>query len=330
MRTFALAVSLFVLALALLPGVAAGDGHVRTLVRFDPAAGELSEGVAVGRAGDVYVSLAPLGRVVKVERGSREARPFGSVPGIDPASDLGLLGLAVGPRGHLYGAVRAMAAQGVWRFDRRTGAATRLPGTEAIPFPNGLAFGTHGDLYVTSSAEGPSPTGALQGGIWHVTRDGAVDRVLVHEALGGLGELLPPGGVGANGIAYRRGVLTVANTEKGTILAIPVAANGSLGAPSVIASGPELLNPDGLAFDARGRLHVAVLSQSAIVRVRRNGTIVRIAGAADGLDWPSSLAFGKVRRGRQPLYAVNFAVGPQFGFPPGAGPALLRIRPAVR
>jgi sugar lactone lactonase YvrE len=329
-KTAVLAVSLLVLLLGL-PPAAAGSGHVRTLVEFDPAAGQLSEGVAVDKRGDVFVSLAPLGQLVKVERGTRAARPFGAVPGIDPASDFGLLGLAVGPQGHVYGAVRAAAAQGVWRFDRRTGAATRLPGTEAIAFPNGLAFGRRGDLYVTSSAEGRSPTGARQGAIWRVALGGGVERVLVHEALGGTGELIPPDGVGANGIVHRRGVLYVANLEKATILAVRLGAGGSLGTPEVIASGPDLANPDGLALDARGRLYVAVISQSAIVRLRRDGTVERVASAADGLDWPSSLAFGPARRGRrQPLYAVNFAVGPQFGAPPGAGPALLRVRTGLR
>ena len=198
-----------------LPTGATASQNVSTLVEFDPTAGELPEGVAVSKNGKVFVFFAPLGQLLVVEPRSTEAEPFGSVPGVNPASDLGLLGLAVDAPGNVYGAVVSAASQGVWRFDRKTGAAERLPGTEAIGFPNGLAFDRRGDLYVTSSSEGRSPSGALLGGIWRISPSGSVDRVLVHEALGGEGVILPMG-VGANGIAYRQGLLYVANTEKAT------------------------------------------------------------------------------------------------------------------
>jgi sugar lactone lactonase YvrE len=243
---------------------------------------------------------------------------------VDPATDVGLLGLAVDARGDVYGAVDAKAARGVWRFDRETGAAQRLRGTEAIPFPNGLAFDNRGNLYVSSSSEGSSPSGALLGGVWRIARNGSVDRVLVHEALGGLG-VFQPTGVGANGIAYRHGVLYLTNTEKGTLLTVVVGPQGSVGAPSILASGPQLANPDGLALDVHGNVYVAAISHSTIVRVRRGGAIDRVADATDGLDWASSLAFGTSQGRCQRLYAVNYAIGPRFGAAPGAGPALLSI-----
>jgi sugar lactone lactonase YvrE len=316
------------LLLAAPPAGAAASQHVSTIVEFDPTAGELPEGVAVAKNGKVFVSLAPLGQLLMLEPRSTEAVPFGSVPGVNPASDLGLLGLAVDARGDVYGTVVSAAAQGIWRFDRKTGAAERLPGTEAIPFPNGLAFDKRGNLYVTSSSEGRSPSGTLLGGIWRISRSGSVDRVLVHEALGGEG-VIQPMGVGANGIAYRQGVLYVANTEKATLLSIPVSAGGALGTPRVIASGPQLAFPDGLALDVHGNVYVAVISQSTVVRVSPGGAIDLIADASDGLDWATSLAFGTGKGTRQTLYAVNFAIGELFGSPPGAGPALLAIDAGV-
>jgi hypothetical protein len=72
--------------------------------------------------------------------------------------------------------------------------------------------------------------------VWRIARDGSVDRVLVHKVLGGLRVFLPTV-AGANGIAYRHRALYVANTEKATLLSVPVGRRGSVGAPSVIASG---------------------------------------------------------------------------------------------
>jgi sugar lactone lactonase YvrE len=330
-RTFAGPAALGALVLLLaalllvLPARSAATGEVRTIVAFDAATGQNPEGLAVDRDGTVFVSFAALGQLARVEPGAAEAELFGTAPGIDPlAGDLGLLGLAIGPDGDVYGAAVGRTAGGIWRFDHRTGESERVPGTEAIPFPNGIACDDHGDLYVASSSEGASATGALQGGIWRVARDGSVERVLVHEALGGLGELIPVG-VGANGIEWRDGVLYVTNTEKALLLTIDVERDGSLGAPEVIASDPALHGADGLALDARGNVYVAVIEQSTVVRVDRDGTIEVVAGAADGLDWPSSLAFGTRKGDRRTLYAVNFAIGAMFGAPPGAGPALLTI-----
>jgi sugar lactone lactonase YvrE len=224
----------------------------------------------------------------------------------------------------------AQSSQGrLWRFDDDGGAPERLPGTEAIGFPNGLAFDRGGNLYVASSSEGSSPTGAFLGGIWRISRDGSVDRVLVDDALGGTGELIPSG-VGANGIAYRNGVLYVTNTERGRLLRIAVRQDGSLGTPTVIASGADLVGADGLALDLHGNVYVAVISQSKVVRVTPDGDIRLIADASDGLDWTSSLAFGRAPGTEETLYAVNFAIGTQFGNPPGAGPALLAIDVGVR
>jgi len=324
-RACTLAALLAALLLVPLASSAAASGHVATLVEFDASAGQLPEGLAVGRGGDVFVSFAPLGQLAEIEFDegpSPTVEPVGSVPGVDPAVDIGLLGLAIGPRGDVHGAVVAPAAQGVWRFDERSATPERLAGTEAIGFPNGLAFDRDGNLYVASSAEDPSPTGAFRGGIWRIARDGSVERLLVDEALGGTGVILPTG-VGANGIAYCDGALYVTNTEKGLLLRIDVGEDGSLGDPAVVASGAELVGADGVALDARGNAYVAVISQSTVVRVSPDGAVEPVADASDGLDWPSSVAFGPGADG--PLYAVNFAIGPQFGSPPGAGPALLTI-----
>jgi sugar lactone lactonase YvrE len=323
------AVSLAALVLVLLPSSAAGATRVETIVKFDGSASQLPEGLAVDRSGDIFVSFAPLGQLAEIdvdEGGPAKVEPVGTVPRVAPP-DIGLAGLALDADGDVYGAVISAAAQGVWRFDDH--GPTRLRGTQAIGFPNGLAFDPAGNLYVSSSSEGRSSNGAFLGGIWRISREGSVDRLLVDEVLGGTGALLP-GGVGANGIAYRDGVLYVTNSEKGSLLTIPVRRDGSLGTPTVAASGAELIGADGLALDVHGNVYVAVISQSKVVRVTPGGQIRLIADASDGLDWTSSLAFGRTPGTETTLYAVNFAIGTQFGNPPGAGPALLAIDVGVR
>ena len=101
--------------------------------------------------------------------------------------------------------------------------------------------------------------------------------------------------------------------------------DGSLGVPTTIASGAALGGADGVALDVRGRIYVAVIGQSAIVRVDHKGRIRPVADADDGLDWVSSLAFDTRPGHRRTMYAVNFAIGTQFGNPPGHGPALLTV-----
>jgi sugar lactone lactonase YvrE len=330
-RACACAAVLAASLLALLPSGAAGSRQLETIVRLDASARQLPEGLAIDRRGDVFVSFAPLGQLAEIEvdaGGQANIEALGSVPGVDPAKDIGLLGLAVGARGDIFGAVVSAAAHGVWRFEPRSRSPERLRGTDAIGFPNGLAFGADGDLYVASSSEGTSHAGAMLGAIWRISRDGSVDRLRIDETLGGTGSLLP-GGVGANGIAYRNGALYVTNTEKGRLLRLTVREDGALGEPTVVASGADLVGADGLALDAHGGFYIAVISQSKIVHVTPDGEIDQIASAADGLDWPSSVAFGQTAGTRERLYAVNFAIGTQFGNPPGAGPALLTVDAGV-
>ena len=118
----------------------------------------------------------------------------------------------------------------------------------------------------------------------------------------------------------------VTNTEAGSVIAVPVGRDGNPGVPSVLARGPALVGADGLAIDATGDVYIAVNGQSTVVRVSSDGAdVTTLATAADGLDSPSSVAFGNSRRDRRTLFAVNFTIGPVFGFPPGAGPALLAL-----
>jgi len=306
-----------------LPVAAAGAaGHAELVATFDAEAGQLSEGVAVDKTGNAFVSLAPLGQLVKFAPGSSDYEVFRSIPDWT-GQGAGFLGLAVDARGNVYGAAQSAGSTGVWRFDRTTGDATLIPGTDQITFPNSLAFDKVGNLYVTDSLS-ESAGANSKGAVWRIGRDGTVEKWVESTDLGGTGIFGLATPVGANGIAYRHGTIYVANTEKVSILAIPVLTDGSAGDISAVAAGPELFPPDGIALDVHGGIYVAAVSASAVQRVNPDGTIDTIAaGAGDYLDIPSSVAFGTGAGMKQTLYAVNLALIPELGT--GIGPALVAI-----
>lgn len=294
--------------ISIAPAHAQSDVHI--LVAFDESAGQNTEGIALDRTGDVFVSVSPLGDLWKIPAGSTTPQPFGHVDGVVPGRDFGMLGLAVDVFGNVYAAVQSAdpAVDGVWRFDRRTGDASRLPGTSAIAIPNGLAFDTRGNLFVTDSAAGA---------IWRIPWGGSAQVWLQDPALSGDGSLGLGVPLGANGIAYRNGILTVTNTERRTILAID--RSRSVDVVTTLTG-----NPDGVAMDVFGNAYVAINLQDTIARVAPDGSIGVIA-SGDPLDFPSSVAFGTAGGQRRTLFGVNFSLSEQFGLPPGFGPAVFTV-----
>jgi sugar lactone lactonase YvrE len=296
-------------AVALLVTVAVADAavDVEVVVDYDPAAGELPEGVAVDKRGDVFVSLAPLGEVRKIRRDGSESTLASIVPA---GAGRGVLGLAVDARGNVYAAASTSdpGTSGVYKI-ARDGSFARLPGTAAIVFPNGVTLDKRGNVYVTDT---------ILGAVWRVPASGEPAELWFQSPLlvgnGSAGFGFP---IGANGIAYRHNGVVVGNSEGARLVRIPIEPDGAAGTATVLAEGPALYGADGIAFDVHGNVWVAVIVQSMIVRVSPSGAIETVATAADGLDFVSSIAFGK----NGDLWAVNFAIGP----PGGPGPALLRL-----
>lgn len=300
--------SLVVVSLALmlvLPSLVAASSEVTWVRTYNPSALEFPEGIAVDKQGNLFVSIAPLGQIRKISPEGVETLfyqfPVGSQ----------MLGLAVDAPGNVYACVFAggpgIGDQGVWRISRN-GEATRLPGTENIFLPNALAFDKQGNLYVTDTYRpGSNP---IAGAIWRIPRRGDATLWLEDAAfLGGLGQIpgYPP--LGANGIAFRHNVLYVASTEKGLIAQIPVLPDGSPGALSVVAQGPQLSMIDGVALDVHGAIYAALIGQNQVVVVDpASGAVTQLAGPDDGIDGPASLAFGTGKGERQSLYFTNYAV----------------------
>jgi sugar lactone lactonase YvrE len=295
-------------------GAAHAQSTVQVVVAFDESQGQNPEGIAIGRTGAIFVSVSPLGDVWRIAPGSDDPQPFGHVAGITAGQDFGLLGLAVDVFGNVYGAVQSAnpAANGVWRFDRSTGDAARLPGTAAIGIPNGLAFDKQANLYVTDSAGGA---------IWRIPWGGEASIWLQDAALTGDGSLGL--NLGANGIAVQRGALTVTNTERRTVLRIPK-VGGQPGTIDVVTTLPVGDNPDGVTMDVFGDAFIAMNLANAIGKVTPSGSMSVVA-SGDPLDFPSSVVFGTARGQRGTIYGVNFSISELFQRPPGDGPGVFRL-----
>jgi sugar lactone lactonase YvrE len=295
--------------------VLAGD-NVETLFTFNSALGELPEGVTVDKVGNVFVGLAPLSKIIKFSPDG-EVMDFAYLPSPTPFG-LGLLGLAVDAPGNVYAGLASGDAntQGVYKI-YPNGSSERLPGTDAITFPNALAFDNRGNLYVTDT---------IFGAVWRIPPGGSAQLWVHDETL--VGFILPDPGappfpIGANGIAYRHGSIFVANSTEAQIVRIPVMKDGSAGTPEIFIKDPAQLTPlDGIALDVHGNIYGLVIAQSKLVRIdAESKEITTLATAANGLDFPASLAFGSGMGYRQSVFVTNFAIGP----PGGTGPALLNV-----
>ena len=278
-------------------------------------------GVTVDKPGNVYVSVRELsGRNVIWKYTPEGTSSFYANMGSNGV----VYGLAVTPNGDLYVAMAVPGPDhGVYRVDRK-GNAELLPGSEKIVFPNGFAFDERGNLYVTESFS-LVPGGYGQGGVWRIPRDGAAELWVRDPELTGVavpGSTQPP--VGANGIAYHHGDMFVTNTDKGRVVRIPVADDGSAGPlvmwkqleevpESPLAGSAFPIKLDGLALDVHGNLYTTVLTRNAIVRLMAgDGTQETVAvlgstGKAPSalLDFPASLAFGTGAGEQQNLFVTN-------------------------
>jgi hypothetical protein len=129
-----------------------------TITPVDASKFELAEGLAL-RDGNAYVSLAPLGSIVRVSPAG-VVTPYASVP---PGYNDGYtLGLAFDAQGALFAAQTknapaAAVTPGIYKLPAggsATAVATPFATDPAMTFPNGIAVGAQGDLLVTDSASG--------------------------------------------------------------------------------------------------------------------------------------------------------------------------------
>lgn len=224
-------------------------------VAWNPVDGRVYAG---GEAGEIY-SVTLEGEVAEV------ARTGGS-----------MLGLAVDGRGRVYA---CDAGHGeVVRLGPVGGleVVARGPGGAELDTPNMLAFDAQGNLYVTCSGEGGSPS------VIRVA-PGAEPEVWLDAFME-----YPNGcAVSADGAT-----LYVVDSHGRSVFAVPIGEDGRAGTPQSVAALPDT-DADGVALDADGSLWITLYRPDGIVRVATDGAVDTVVDdhLAETFDAPTNLAF---------------------------------------
>jgi sugar lactone lactonase YvrE len=189
-------------------------------------------------------------------------------------------GIVRGKDGSLYVNYNAGSQSGIWRIAPGGGTPVQVVALPDVKVLNGLALDQGRDtLYATDS------------------RSGTVWKVSLHSGTASLwaqGVELEPStasssGFGANGIKVHDGAVWVSNTDKGTLLRIPIGAHGAAGAVTTVAQG--LTAIDDFAFTGDGDTVLAAQNfVSEVSLVHPDGTHQTVLTATDGLSNPTSIA----------------------------------------
>ena len=185
-----------------------------------------------------------------------------------------MLGVAVDGRGRVYGCDEGHGE--VVRWDPGSGRIEHYAGDGSLDTPNAMAFGPDGALYVTCSGEGGDPA------IVRVTPGDEAERCSESAPAYPNGCAVTPDGR----------ALLVVESHRPALCRIPISADGSAGAATVLAELPAT-DPDGIALDIDGNVYVTLYRPDGIVRVDLAGAVTTIVAdpLASVFDAPTNLAF---------------------------------------
>ena len=250
----------------------------RIVAHFDLGARQTPEDFAPAPDGAVDVSFAYADEVARVSRDGH-TQILGQLP---RTGDCPVLkapvssGIARARNGAIYVSdCTGNADTGVWRL--RPGSApvqiTRLP---AGSFPNNMALDDQaGELYVADS---------LLGVVWRVPAAGGAPVIWAR------GPALQKVSLfGANGIRLHDHAVWVSNTDQGTIVEIPIRANGSAGPVKPVVTGLTG-GVDGFTVLRDDSILAALDLASQVVLITPGGQPRVVLTAADGLSNPTEVA----------------------------------------
>ncbi|MGW0843857.1 hypothetical protein ACWD26_27695 [Streptomyces sp. NPDC002787] len=282
----AAAAAVALLAAAPPPGGEETVSHPRVVAHFDFARGQTPENIALEPDGSAFLTFATARQVAHVtQQGHTRIRatlPAEANPQTPVVGDDIVLGITRAHDGTLYVTYATGTSKtGVWRIapGRAPRQIAQLP---ANGLPNAIALDEQrGVLYVADS---------VLGTVWRVPRNGGTPT---QWATGTALEPVPTSeggfGIGANGLKVHHGDVWVTNSDRGTLLRIPVRRDGSAGTIETRATG--LAGVDDFAFTGRGDTVLAALFFSdEVALVRPDGTHTVVLTQQDGLSNPTSVA----------------------------------------
>ncbi|MFF0437246.1 hypothetical protein ACFYU9_34110 [Streptomyces sp. NPDC004327] len=255
------------------------------LAHFDFGAGQTPENIALEPDGSADVTWAFARQIARVDpEGHTEV--LAELPAVtDPQTpNIGaaiVTGIARAHDGVLYVAYATGTAEtGIWRVAPDGGEPEQIAQLPANGFPNGIAIDEEcGTLYAADS---------VLGRVWSVQLDDPKPRVWASG-----NALLPAaaGGFGANGLKLHDGAVWVTNSDRGTLLRIPVGPDPDRAAGPVETRATGLDGVDDFAFTGHGDTVLAArILKSELDLVRPDGTHKAVLTAKDGLDNPTSVA----------------------------------------
>ena len=302
-------------AALLLAAAPCAFAQVETVAQFNPSLLETPESIAIDHDNNKYVSLALTGEIRKIASDGSQSTyvtlPLGAPPLTFCGSFFaGLTGLTFDEHDNLYANLASCdpGSRGVWKIPHDGQPPTRIGALSLQSLPNGIVH--HRDfVYVADS---------VIGAIWRVPDTGGIAEIWANGPE--LGQL-PNGLPGPNGLKLFEGELYVSNPSQSTVVAVRVQPDGTAGAIRTHATG---VFCDDFAFDVHGSLYCGTDPFNTVVRIAPDGSMETILTAADGLDGPTALLFGRNKDGFE-LYVTNGAF-PFFPVPPPRLPSLLRLK----
>jgi sugar lactone lactonase YvrE len=107
---------------------------------------------------------------------------------------------------------------------------------------------------------------------------------------------------GANGLKADDTSLWITNTDRATVLRAELRADGTVGAPRVVA---EHLRGDDLALDVDGNAYITTHIENTLVRLRPDGERHALAGPEEGMAGSTSCAFGTAPADATSLFVLT-------------------------
>ena len=258
---------------------------VHTVASFDYAAGQQPESVTVNPDRSLTVSM--LGFFTQQPPELLRISPSGQQSVLVPGNaGEAISGVVRGRHGSVYYNMISAdpARSGIWRLPP-DGTPERIAATPGA-FLNGLTIDpVTQTLYACDSATGT---------IWSVPASGGtatqwlVDPALAPAQSG-------PGHLGVNGVEFHQNAVWASNTDKGTLLRIPITRTGAPGPVRLAASGLSGIDDFKFLTSRSGIAVVPLNGPNEVAVVYPDGRSRVVLTAADGLASPSDIFISGTR-----------------------------------